>query len=147
MHENANVESRAEFSALRLILAQLALAAVLGVAFGIAAVWGWQNAGSQGIWAAVVALAACWIPNAISLVVMSLMRDPQQSMAAMMIGMLLRMALPMVFVISLLRSKHWLVDAGLMSMFMAMYLTALLVETGLSLWIVGAFRSQAVKAS
>ena len=62
----------------------------------------------------------------------------------MLMSMLMRMGLPFGLAAVLLETRHWLVDAGVLPMLLVMYLVALIVETLLSLWIVGALRVRLV---
>jgi hypothetical protein len=131
----------------RLVIAECVLVAALGLAATVAGAMGWAHAGSQGLLAAVAAFLVCWIPNAVSLFIVAIFRDPEHSLPAMLFSMLVRMGIPLGVALVLLRTQHWLVDAGALPMVLAMYLVALVVETGLSMWIIGAFRAPAVKAS
>jgi hypothetical protein len=133
------------FSWRRLITAELILAVVMALILGIAAYFGSQRSGAAGVSAALVAFLVCWIPNALSLLIMGFVRDPQLSVSAMLFSMLFRMAVPMVFAIFLLESKHWLAGAGALSMVLIFYLVALAVETPLSLWLIRVARDPVVK--
>jgi uncharacterized membrane protein len=131
----------------RLLTAELVLAAAMGVILGGAAYVGSQRAGVDGATAAVVAFLVCWIPNAVSLLVMSMIRDPQLSVSAMMVSMMIRMAVPMVFIVFLMQTHHWLAGAGALTMVVIFYLVALAVETPLSLWVIKTSRTPVVKVS
>jgi hypothetical protein len=146
MDDNSVVTWEA-FSWKRLTAAEGILAGVLGFAAAIAAGIGWGHAGSWGVLAAGAALLVCWLPNALSLFIMAIFRDPQHSVATILLSMMLRMGVPLGLAVVLHDSGHWLVDAGVLPMVLAMYLIGLGIETVLSLWIVGAFRTPAVKAS
>jgi hypothetical protein len=146
MHEKSDGSWEA-FTWRRLSVAEGVLVATLGLVAPIAGYLGWGHAGSRSLVAAGAAFLVCWLPNALSLLIMSFFRDPQQSVSAMLFGMLLRMGIPFGIAAVLLQTKHWLVDAGILPMVLGMYLVALVVETILSLWIVGALRPRVVKAS
>jgi hypothetical protein len=135
------------FSWERLAAAQCVLAGTLALVGTLAAAAGWGYAGWRAVLAAMIALAVCWLPQAISLLAMGLVRDPQNSVAAILITMLLRMGCPLVLALLVRQSGHWLWGAGLVPMVLVLYLISLVTETGLSLWMVGAFRAPAVKAS
>jgi hypothetical protein len=134
-------------AATRLFAAEAALAGVLATSALLMAWIGWEQSGFQGVLAAGVALLACWIPNALSLAVLSCVRNPQHSVSVMLVSMLLRMGFPLALALLLVQSKHWLVDVGVVPMVLVLYLMALFIETVLSLWIMGAICAPAVKAS
>ena len=119
-----------------ILTAQMILAVCMAMILGGAAYLGNKNSGPAGIIAAMVAFLVCWIPNAASLLIMSFTRDPQLSVSTKLLAMLLRMAVPIVFIIVLTESKHWLATAGTLGMIMVFYLVALVVETPLSLWVI-----------
>lgn len=135
------------FSWKRVLAAQGILVAVLGTMLPLVAYVGSRHAGPAGIIAAGVAFVVCWTPNAASLAIMNLLRDPQQSATAILLSILLRMGLPVALAIMLYQTRHWLLDAGALQMVLAFYLVALIVDTALSLWIVGARRDQVAKVS
>jgi hypothetical protein len=144
---DASAGSWESHSGRRLVAAECVLFAALGLAAAVAAAWGWSHAGTRGLLAAGAAFLVCWTPNAVSLILVTIFRDPEHSLSAMLLSMMVRMGIPFGVALVLLQTKHWLVDSGALPMVLAMYLVALVVETGLSLWIVGAFRTPAVKAS
>jgi hypothetical protein len=131
----------------RLVTAEVILALAMLLILSGAAYFGNQQSGPAGMAAALVAFLVCWIPNALSLLVIGFVRDPQLSVSAMMFSMLVRTAIPMVFIVFVMQSNHWLASAGALGMVLIFYLVALMVETPLALWVIKMSRSPVVKVS
>ena len=91
--------------------------------------------GPMGIVAAAVAGSICWLPALLALVVAGLTRNvPAVAMPGMLAGMLLRMPLPLLGGLFLMRTE--LAGFGVIGFIIGYYLFALLVETLLSLGLV-----------
>ncbi|MGE0756120.1 MAG: hypothetical protein AB7O38_03830 [Pirellulaceae bacterium] len=124
-----------------LLSAALAVGFVVSVAIGVSMVGGWAWA------AALVALAAVGLPSLVALVLLGCFSEAQQSASVVLGGILIRMAPPLLVGVVLLQTKHWLLGVGVLPMIVGMYLLALVVETLLSLWLIGAFSQRAFSDS
>jgi uncharacterized membrane protein len=120
------------------------------VAFGVLAGWAWSRSESNGVLAAAVVCGVCWVSGVIALSMPMIFRDPPSTAHGVLLGMLLRMGLPLLAGLHLTRSRSELLEVGVMGMFVGVYLLGLIVETGLSWWIAetnGAEASGVAKAS
>lgn len=122
------------------------LTLVLLVVFPGFAWYGYHGSGPVGLQAAAIAAAICWLGAAGALASAYFFRDSQQAAASLTLGMVFRMGLPLGCVLWLLSQGGPLVDAGIVGMIVVYYLVALVVETALSLRLVGNPR-QVTKAS
>jgi hypothetical protein len=84
------------------------------------------------------ALAAgiCWIGATLSLVVLHLMRVRGSPVAGVLLGMLIRMTIPLVMVVMATMQGSELAQAGLVGQLVVFYLITLAIETGLSVALV-----------
>lgn len=88
--------------------------------------------------AAAIAGAICWAGALSALLLIGLFRASQNQMvSATLLGMLFRMGLPLVTGLVLTRNGGPLADAGLFGMILVFYLVGLVVETILSVRILG----------
>ncbi|MCO6458014.1 MAG: hypothetical protein J5I93_22145 [Pirellulaceae bacterium] len=126
------------------LLAWLTLA--LAVVFPGFAWFGYSSHGAVGLQAAAIAAGICWLGAAGALSSAFFFRHAQQAMSALVLGMLFRMGLPLGCVLALLSQGGPLVDAGIVGLIVVYYLVSLVVETALSLRLVGLTR-QVTKAS
>ena len=106
----------------------------------------WMDALAGAV--ALVALAGvvCWAGSGGALLVSGLFRHSSQAVSAMLLGMFFRMGLPLMVIFLLLSSGGPLLDAGVVGMIVVYYLISLVVETILSLRLVGP-QQQVSKAS
>jgi hypothetical protein len=141
---NDDRQSEVGSSSLGLLLVWLTLP--LLVVYPAFAWYGYSRVGVDGILAAALAGVICWVGAAGALAVASLFRQSQQAASALMLGMLFRMGLPLAAVAWLMTQGGWLAEAGVVGMILIYYLVSLIVETVLSLRLVGSPR-QATKAS
>jgi hypothetical protein len=103
------------------------------VAFAAAAPVVFHMGGAMGLTAAGVAAALCLLGAGTALVVSDLIREPQHALAALLIGMMARMGVPLLFgLVTHLRGGP-LADAGLLYYLLMFYPVTLIVEIGLSL--------------
>ena len=114
--------------------------------------FGYSREGFHGILAAALAGAICWAGAAGALISASLLRQSQQAASALMLGMAFRMGLPLAAIAWIMTQGgrgaqgQALVEAGIVGMILVYYLLSLIVETVLSLRLVGSPR-QVTKAS
>jgi hypothetical protein len=106
--------------------------------FPIIGAFAYHGHGTNGLIAAGLAGAICWSGAMIALVLVSLFRkSPQHTVSATLVGMLFRMGLPMIAGLVITNFGGPLADAGLFGMILVFYLVGLVVETILSLRILG----------
>ena len=123
------------------------LSLTLLIAFPAIAGYGYSNHGENGVLAAALAGGICWIGALIALVLVGLFRSSHNQMvSATLLGMLFRMGLPLVTGLALTRAGGPLAEAGLFGMILVFYLVGLVVETILSVRILGSSQDVA-KAS
>jgi hypothetical protein len=101
----------------------------------------------NGLWAAVVAGGICWLGAMAALLLVGLMRGGPQVVHGTLLGMLFRMGLPLAAGLLLTVRGGPLADAGVFGMIVVYYLIGLLVETLLSVSLVGSSTGTVVKAS
>jgi hypothetical protein len=122
------------FAAVGARLAWLTLAVLImypvfgGVAAALVGPSAWQSA----------ALAAfiCWLGAASALAVAGLFREPREAMYGLLIGIGLRMGLPLAAVMALARLAPGLRESGFFVLILAFYLVTLATETLLTLKVV-----------
>lgn len=141
---NDDRQSEVSPNSLGLLLAWLTLP--LLVVFPAFAWYGYSRVGVDGILAAALAGVVCWAGAAGALITAGLLRQSQQAASALMLGMLFRMGLPLAAIAWLMSQGGWLAEAGVVGMILVYYLVSLIVETVLSLRLVGSPR-QVTKAS
>jgi len=117
------------------------------VAFPAVAFYGYSQHGQTGLIAAAIAGAICWAGAMFALVLIGMFRTSQNHVvSATLLGMLFRMGLPLVTGLIITRNGGPLADAGLFGMILVFYLVGLVVETILSVRILGSSQDVA-KAS
>jgi hypothetical protein len=105
------------------------VAVPLAVAWALIAVPVYWLSGPMGLAAAGIAALLCAFASIGAGAVAALLATSGQVVAATMLAMLLRMALPLVFVIIVCRQPGPLVDAGLVYYLIGFYLIALAADT------------------
>lgn len=116
--------------AIFLAVVLFALAATCGVA------WQWGG-GSRYLTSAVTAWGLCWFAALIALVVVFLGRQMGQGVGAVLIGMGVRMALPLMAAMFLAEQSPMWGQTKLMSFLLGNYFLALIAETGLAIHVLG----------
>ncbi len=110
----------------------------LVAAFPAVAWFGYGRHGSNGIAAAAVAAAVVWFGATAALLLVSFFRgSSEQMVSATLLGMLFRTGLPLVTGLAMNRTGGPLAEAGLFGMILIFYLVGLLVETLLSVRLLG----------
>ncbi|HJN09949.1 MAG TPA: hypothetical protein QF564_14780 [Pirellulaceae bacterium] len=123
------------------------LSLALLLVFPIIGAYAFNAHGTNGLIAAALAGAICWSGAMIALLLVLLFRNsPNQMISATLLGMLFRMGLPLVTGVVLTRAGGPLADAGLFGMIMVFYLVGLVLETTLSVRVLGSSQTVA-KAS
>jgi hypothetical protein len=120
-----------------LVRACAVLTLTLLTAFPLFAWFGFERSGQAGVAAAAVAGAVCWFGALAALVLVARARDSAAAVNATLIGMFLRLGLPLVTGILLQQSKGELAQAGVFGMILCYYFVALTVETILSVQLIG----------
>lgn len=122
---------------MRLWLACLTLTVVCLLALGPFAWVGNSKSGPAGVLAALVAAGVCWSGAVLALICTGARRGPKQAVARLMLGMLFRMGLPLVGGAILDWRGGEVAEAGVFGMIVGFYLITLVVETWLSLRVIG----------
>lgn len=110
------------------------------------ALYGHSNSGPTGILAAGIAAGVCWLSMVSALLFVGWLTSYGLAVHATLIGMALRMGPPMLFGLVLTRQGGELAAAGVLGMIVVYYLIGLVIETLLSLYLVGS-TGQSAKAS
>lgn len=114
------------------------LSLALAIAFPAVAGYGYTVHGQNGVIAATLAGGICWAGALVALLFVGLFRGSHNQMiSATLLGMLFRMGLPLGAGLLLTHSGGPLADAGLFGMILVFYLVGLVVETILSVRILG----------
>ena len=79
-----------------------------------------------------MAAGICWAGAMVSLVLLHVLRMRGSPMAGALLGMLVRMTIPLVIVAVATMQGGELAEAGLLGQLVAFYLVTLAIETGLS---------------
>lgn len=111
---------------------------VFAITFAITATSGHSAYGMNGVAAAGVACAVCWVGSAIALGCIVVLRQPLLVVQAVGLGMLARMGLALGAGIILTSAGGPLAEAGVFGMIVAFYLVGLVIETGLAVRLIGA---------
>lgn len=114
----------------------LLLTATMTIAFAVAAWIGYARSGATGIAAAAIAGFVCWGGGMIAVMLVAIFRNRQQVVNGALLGMLIRMALPLIVGVAFLQSGGPLADAGVFEMILGYYLVGLVVETLLAVWLI-----------
>lgn len=101
---------------------------------GSAWVWG----GQRFLASAVVAWALVWFAALVALFVVFIGRQMGQGLGAVLIGMGLRMGLPMVFALMLVDQSPGWAETKLMPFLLGNYFLALIAETSLAIQVLNA---------
>jgi hypothetical protein len=88
---------------------------------------GWY--GTDGLVAAAVAAAVCWVSGVLALLLTACFRGPQQALYGMLVGMLFCMGLPLAIGVPVVQSGSFLVKAGVLVDMMVFYVLTLTVKT------------------
>lgn len=116
--------------------------AILGLLMAAAAVVGGLIAarryGDGAYVASAVSAAMIWAVGSLSLVIVASASSPQARLNAALLGMFVRMALPVAALAYFSSSKHPLAADGIVGLLVAHYLFGLVVETLLSVRLVAA---------
>ena len=105
------------------------LLAAVAAASGIVAA---RQYGSGAYLASAVSALMIWSVGSLSLLIVALAPTPQARVNAAMLGMLIRMALPIVAIAYFSKSNHPLAAAGIVGLLVVHYLLGLVAETLLS---------------
>jgi hypothetical protein len=119
------------------VLRAMAILAATVVAVAIPACWvmGVRH-GAIGVSAAAIAAGVCWVGAGGALLLTALLRDSRHAVSALLGGMVLRLALPLVTGLVLSSRGGELARAGVFGLIVLFYLLTLVVETLLSLQFV-----------
>jgi hypothetical protein len=117
------------------------------LAFPFFAAFGYTRAGLVGVEAAAVAGGICWLGAAPSLFLMGWLRGGPHVVSGVLLGMLIRMGLPLAIGLLLAQTGGPLAKAGVFGMIVGYYLVGLLIETLLSVRLIGASAPDAARAS
>lgn len=112
------------------------LVLVLGVVGAALAFWRYSEAGRPGVSAALLATGVCLVGSVGAFLATALMRSPQAVVGGVLIGMMFRMGLPLVILLSTFQGGGPLIAAGLVTCFLLCYPVGLLTETLLVLPLV-----------
>jgi hypothetical protein len=143
--EDASISPKKPKTSVAFACVLLSLSLLL--AFPIIGSFAYNSHGLNGIIAAGLAGAICWSGAMIALVLVGVFRNsPNQMVSATLLGMLFRMGLPLGAGLFLTNAGGPLAEAGLVRMILVFYLIGLVVETILSVRIMGSSKDVA-KAS
>lgn len=109
--------------------------AAVAAASGIVAA---RQYGSGAYLASAVSAAMIWSVGSLSLLIVALAPTPQARVNAALLGMLIRMALPMVALAYFIKSNHPLAADGIVGLLVVHYLLGLVAETLLSVRLTSA---------
>lgn len=112
-------------------MAQLGLAVVIMAAFPVIASWGWIRLEWVGVYCAAIAGGICWLAGAIAigLVAKGSRANKNNVVPAVMLGTLVRLAIPIVALIVAANVVDVQTSRCLSGMIVANYLLGLAVET------------------
>jgi hypothetical protein len=113
--------------------AQLTLAGVILLTACVPAYFVWTWKGVNGLVALFLAALVCWSGAALALAVSGVLRGPSRALAVTLLGMALRVGLPLVAVIVVAMQNGPLAEGGFVVYVLFFYLVTLVVETWLSL--------------
>jgi hypothetical protein len=113
--------------------AQLTLAVVMLLAAGAPAYFVWTLRGANGVLAFLLAALVCWSGAALALAASGVLRQLDRVLAVTLVGMALRMGLPLVAVVVVTLQNGPLAEGGFVGYVLVFYVVTLVVETWLSL--------------
>jgi len=123
---------------------------VVAIVYAPMALVAGYTSGSMGVWAASIATLICLGAASAALLVTEVFRSPETMLAGMLVGMLARMGVPLVFCLALSLRRGPLVDAGVITYLLIIYMPILAVETwmatGLSAMPIGGDREASSRA-
>lgn len=131
----------------RLVVSCLVLTGALLLALPVYAWVGWIHHASAGVWSAAAACGTCLVGALGALLATGMARNGPQAVNAVLLGMLFRLGIPLGMGLFLQEQGGALSEAGIFGMILAYYLLALVVETLLSLGLVGRFKAASGDAS
>lgn len=99
--------------------------------------------GDNGIAAVVVAAVVCWGSASLAMFATLLMNRRSHAVPGVLLGMLIRMSLPLVAGMVLSAQVPWLAEGRLLGQVVVLYLITLAVETALVVKIVSAAPARA----
>jgi hypothetical protein len=109
--------------------------AAVAVASGVVAA---RQYGNGAYLASAVSALLIWAVGTLSLLIVALAPTPQARINAALLGMLVRMALPMVAIVYFTKSNHPLAAEGIVGLLVVHYLLGLVAETLLSVRLTSA---------
>lgn len=98
----------------------------------VAAPFAWLLYGAAGLVSAAFAAAVCLIASWLALLVTAFFAPPEHAASHVLVGMMLRMALPLAVCLVAAQRREWLIDAGFPGFLIAAFTLGLLAETLLS---------------
>lgn len=120
---------------------------------GLVAVWpafgwlGYRRAGWEGIAAAALALAVCGSAAVLALFIAWMTQLLRQPISGILAAMVVRAAPPLLAIVAIPSMDEALLRGGAQGMFLGYYLVGLLLETWLSLRLVGPLGARAKGAA
>jgi hypothetical protein len=100
--------------------------------FGATAWFAGSRHGVPGVAAAAIASGVCWLSAAVAFVLLERSRRSGKVLNGVLLGMIIRLGLPLVVGTVLNSQQGALADAGVFGLMVVCYLVALIVETLLS---------------
>ena len=134
-------------SSLGLAWSCLVLTTALLVVFPAFAYVGFSRSGLNGLASAAVAGTVCWLSGLASLLLIGLFRGAQAVVSAMLMGMVFRTGVPLAVGLILAQQGGQLARAGVFGMILGYYLVTLVVDTLLSVRLVGSEKQSFSKTS
>ena len=125
--------------------AVLALFAVVAFVFLFTGYFGYSQHGIDGLVTAMAAGLLCFAAASAALVVTALSTNTPNALSGVLLGIVLRTAVPFLMSILLMQAFKPLADAGLLGMVLINYLVVLAAETVLAVRIVQAHSSTVVR--
>jgi len=116
------------------------LAAVVWLAFPIAAYFAHVQRGVPGVVAVAIAAVVCWLASTAALVVTSRYSATKSAATGVFLGMFLRTGVPILSAIVLTSSSRELAQGGVFGAFVVFFLLTLSVETVLVMRIINRVR-------
>ena len=124
----------------------LIITLVLAGAFPLIGWYGYHEYQQAGITVVAIAAILCWFGSILGILPSLLIRNPDKGINAVLLGMLIRMSIPIGGGLVLETSIDKLADTRLLMFTLIYYIIALVVDTALALKIVQATK-QETKAS
>ena len=112
--------------------ASATLTLVVVVVFPLFAWYGHHSNGWDGVWAAAVAAAICWVGSLTALVVSAMFGQGTNAASGVLLGMVFRMGVPFAVGVAFHRHGGMLAEAGVFGMILGYYFVTLVVETVLA---------------